>query len=242
LIEKVLILPDVHLTQKGYAKPYELVKKFMKSYKPHKTVLLGDFMDCEAISHWNENKRLTMEGIRWEKELEVANRELDYIQEYSGHVIYLEGNHEDWTGVYTEKNPGMGGFVDIPKNLNIFKRGMEWVKYGDLYEIGKMIFVHGLYISIYHAKKHLLAIGDHVCYGHAHNAQTHQLNMRRQDPYMAYGLGCLCDHAPAYMKNKHANWMNQFAIMEWNTKMGNFNLTPINITDNQFIYGGKQYK
>jgi hypothetical protein len=67
------------------------------------------------------------------------------------------------------------------------------------------------------------------------------LNMKMQKPIMAYGLGCLCNHAPEYMKNKPANWLNQFGVMEQDSR-GVFNLYPVNITEGQFIYNGKRYK
>jgi len=68
------------------------------------------------------------------------------------------------------------------------------------------------------------------------------INMRMQEPIMSWGLGCLCGHAPDYGKGRPMNWINQFAVFELDSKTGNFNLTPINIIDNKFIYNGRLYK
>ena len=242
MIERILILPDVHITQNGYSKAYALAREFTKYYKPHETVLLGDFMECEAVCHWIENKRRLVENKRLLKEYAVANQELDWVQKYSRRVVYLEGNHENWVEQYIDKHPEVEGLLELSTNLRLGKRGIRFVPLNNLYRKGRIHFLHGVYINKFHALKHLTRYGCCLCYGHTHTAQTAQLNMKMMLPIMAYGLGCLCDHAPAYLKGRPSNWICQLAVMECNTKTGRFNLTPINITDNQFIYNGKEWK
>jgi predicted phosphodiesterase len=236
MIERTVILPDVHLTDSGYAFPYGLVKKFIKGYKPDEIIILGDFMDNISLSHWIEDKKRPMEGRRYKKECEVANRELDFLQANSKKVVYLEGNHEFWTEMYLDKNPNMCGILEIPIVLDLKERGIRYLHINKLYKKGKIYFTHGCYATKYHANKMLQTYGCCICYGHTHNAQTHMMNMKMQEPIMAYGLGCLCDHAPFYLRNRPANWINQFAVMESDEK--GFNLTPINITRKRFIWGG----
>lgn len=242
MTHRVLILPDIHLTQDGPAVPYTLVKSFLREYKPHLTIILGDFMECEALSHWLESKRKLLENKRYNKECVVANDELDYIQQYSQEIVYLEGNHENWVEQYVEKRPEVEGLLEIPIRLHLKQRSIKWIPLNKLYRVGKLYFVHGTYINKYHAQKHLVAYGCNICYGHTHTAQTHQLNMQMQEPIMAYGLGCLCDREPQFMRGRPANWINQFAVMDLEEKTGRFNLSPINITRGQFLYAGKRYR
>ena len=241
MIKRVLILPDVHLTGEGYSPSYSLAKTFVKDIRPDEIILLGDFLDCTSLSHWIENKTLLLENKRYLLEIGNANEELDYLQKYSKKVTYLEGNHENWVQQYIEKHPMLEGMLEIPLRLELKERNIEWFPLNELYRVGKMYFLHGDTTVKYHASKMLQDYGCCLCYGHTHTAQTAQMNMKMQEPIMAYGLGCLCSHEPHYMKGKHARWIDQVGIMEYDEN-GNFNLTPINITAGQFIWEGKEYK
>ena len=61
---KAVILPDVHIGDKGYDSVYDSVKKFLKDFKPDKTYLLGDFAECASLSHWEMDSKRKMEGKR----------------------------------------------------------------------------------------------------------------------------------------------------------------------------------
>ena len=241
-INNIIILPDVHLNEEGYHSSYALVRKFIAAFEPDEIILLGDFMDCVSLCHWNENKRITMENKRWLKECDMANKELDFLQKYSDKVTYLEGNHERWSYDYAERHPEMQGYVEVPIRLNLKARNIDWHTMNTLYQIGDIYFTHGIYINKYHSHKHLERLGCNICYGHSHNSQTFQINMKMQSPFMAYGLGCLCGHSPRYMKNKPCNWINQFAVCYSDNKTGFFNLIPVNIIDDSFIWNGRLFK
>lgn len=172
--------------------------------------------------------------------MKIANKELDFLQEHAKKVTYLEGNHENWVEQYVDKHPEMEGLIEVPIKLKLKKRGIEWHKYNTLYKVGNLYFTHGCFTGKYHAAKHLQAFGCNLVYGHSHNTQTSMQNMKMQDVYVAYGLGCLCDHEPEYMKGRPANWINSFGIVYFNKK-GNFNFYQINIIDNNFMWEGKEY-
>ena len=239
-IKSIIILPDVHLTE-SIPKDYLLVKAFIKDFKPDEIILLGDFMDIASLSAWDYDKKRIMEGRRFVKEVRRANNELDYLQKYSKKVIYLEGNHEDRVNRYLDKNPEMEGMIEIPEQLGLKERKINWIKMNGLYKKGTMYFTHGMYTNLHNAKKHLQTLGCNVCYGHQHGTQTAMQNMKMQRPHMAYALGTLGDKAPSYMKNRPANWISQFGIFYWNTKTGGFNLYPVNIIKNKFLWKDKEY-
>jgi predicted phosphodiesterase len=240
-LRSCIVIPDAHLTDKT-PEDYKAIKGFIKEFKPHTILILGDFMDVEALSAWDYDKKRIMEGRRYLKEVACANIELDFLQKHSKEVIYLEGNHEDRVNRYLDKNPEMEGLIEIPLQLDLAGRGIKWVKMNDLFPLGHMYFTHGLYTNDHHAKKHLLSLGCNICYGHTHKAQMYMQNMAMQRPHMAYALGTLGDKNPDYMRNKPSNWINQFAVYYWNTITGNFNLYPVNVIDNKFIWEGKEYK
>ena len=241
MIKRVIILPDIHIDEKT-PKPYLAVKKFIKEYKADQIILLGDFADINSLSGWDYDKKRPMEGRRFKNEMNNLNKELDFLQKHTKKITYLEGNHEDRIERYLDKNPEMEGLIEIKEQLNLKGRGIEFKEMNKLYKLGSCYFTHGLYTSKYHANKHLHSLGCNIVYGHAHRAQTDMMTMKMQDSIMAYGLGCLCDKAPAYMKGRPANWINQFTVFEYDDKTGDFNIFPINIMKNRFRFNGKQYQ
>ena len=241
MISKVIILPDIHMTDKT-PKTYKVVKGFISQFKPDETIILGDFMDVASLSAWDYDKKRKMEGRRFLKEVDCANKELDYIQKYSKKIIYIVGNHENRVDRYLDKNPEMEGMIDLLTVLKIHKRKIEWIPLDKVYALGKCNFVHGLYTNQYHAKKTLEAVGDNIVYGHVHQASSFFKTAKLQKPIMAYSLGCLGDLAPEYMAGKWANWITGFGVMYYNTDNGLFNLYPINIISNKFIFNGVEYK
>jgi len=240
MIKRAVILPDVHLTD-SVPTPYLTVKGFIKDFKPHEIILLGDFMDISSLSAWDYDKKRPMEGRRFKKEVNCANRELDFLQKHTEKITYIEGNHEDRVNRYLDKNPEMEGMIEIRENLRLKDRKIKWWKMNKLYKLGDMHFTHGMWTNKYNAQKHLTNLGCNITYGHAHGTQTAMQNMAMQKPYIAYALGCLCGHEPDYLKGRPANWINQFGVMYYDTKNGNFNLYPINIIKNKFVFNGRLY-
>jgi len=241
MIKKLLVLPDVHLTDQ-VPKVYSVVKKFVKDFQPHETILLGDFMDVSALSAWDFDKRQNMEGRRFKKEISCADREIKFLEKHSKKITYICGNHEYRVDRYLEKNPEMQGLIEIPILLSLKNRSINWVTVDEIYSKGHLNFIHGWYVTKYHAAKHLDVIGDCVVYGHTHLPQNYSKNLALHKEIMAYGLGCLCDKAPEYMHGRFANWINNFAVVYYDTVVGNFNLYEINIIDKSFMWNGKKYK
>lgn len=240
MIKRLMVFPDVHLNT-AISQPYAIARHFLKEYKPDELILLGDFLDCNSLSHWLDNKKLTMENKRFMKEIDFANIELDFLAKHTKKIVYLEGNHEDWIDQYLEKHPELQGLIEIPHKLKLEERGIEWHEMNQMYKVGKLYLTHGFYITKYHACKNLHTLGCNICYGHSHNAQTYQINMKMQEPFMAYGLGCLCDHEPYYMKGRPCNWINQLAVIDVDTQTGQFNLTPINIIRGALLFNGEKH-
>ena len=241
MIKKVIILPDVHIDTK-VSKEYKVVKRFVKDFKADEIVLLGDFMDVSALSAWDLDKKRLMEGRRYKKEVDVVNNELNYLQNYTKKITYLEGNHENRVERYLDRNPEMEGMIEVKEVLYLNNRKIIYHKMNELYKLGHLRFTHGIYTNEFHTKKTLQAIGDNIVYGHIHRPQAYMLNMMLQKPIMAYSLGSLCNKSPDYMKGKPANWMTGFAVVYYDDKNGMFNLYVINIINNKFIWNGKIYE
>jgi len=241
MVQKIVILPDVHLTDK-VPKEYTLTKKFIKDYKPDEIILLGDFMEVASLSSYDLCKARLIEGKRFEKELEIARLEINALCNLSKKITYLEGNHEDRIERYLDDHPELEGMLEIPKRLQFTQNGVHWHKMNTLIKRGKLYFTHGVYYGKYFAKKTLDDYGCSIVVGHTHRHQIMTSYPKMQKyPMICYGLGCLGDTDPSYKKNCPTGHINQFAIAEIGSK-GYFNLYPITIINNTFIYNGKEYK
>lgn len=242
MIEKQIQLPDVHLTNKN-DKVYDVVKKFIKKFKPDKIFIMGDFMDVSALSAWDYDKKRKMEGRRFKQEVEKANEELDFLQKHSKQVIYLEGNHEYRIERYLDKNPEMEGLIEVENVLNLKDRNIPFIPQKQQpYIDNNLAHLHGVYTNKYHATKTLQAYGTNVIYGHTHRPQSDMMSMMFQKPIMSWCLGCLCDKHPDYMNGRPTSHLQNFGIRYVDTKTKNFNQYSVNIINNKFIWEGKVYE
>jgi len=237
---KNVVLTDVHITRKGYAPVYGVVKRFIADFKPDVAYLVGDFAECEALSPHLKGQYSEATHLA---ELEVLDKELTFLENNCGKIVWFEGNHCDWVNQYEAKNPATRGLLGYEKQLRLKERGIEWVprKRKKLYKVGKLHMFHGMYVNEYHAKKHLMKLGCSVVYGHTHVSQVHTNNQVMQRTHKAYGLGCLCNKKASYLKDLEGSWNHEFAVLYVATN-GEFNLYPIDIINNRFYFNGKSYK
>lgn len=245
-MKRVLIIPDAHIEEET-PEPYKVFKKFVKKeYKKiDEVVILGDFADVVSLNDWDNDKPLLMENRRYKREMDNVNKELDFLQKYFKKINYIEGNHENRATRYVEKHSEMEGLIEIPEVLHLEERGIKWIpdnifeETGTFFKIGKMYFHHGLSANQNAAKTIMLKLGCNICCGHLHRYMVYVLNMAKQRPHIAYQLGCLCGKQAPYLKGKPSGWVNQFAVMDYNDDI--FDLKPITMIDNKFIFNGKIY-
>lgn len=246
-IYRVLILPDAH-TPNHDVKTHRTILNFMRDIDFDECIDLGDFMDFDQISKFSMNMLRTLEGKRLLKDYDIANNVLDERLEALGKqckYTLLQGNHDFRMEVLIDKAPQFEGILEVEKNLRLEERGITWVpswSKGELYKIGKLNFMHGDYISKYHANKMVDVYGVNLVYGHTHDHQVFEKTTKGDlNPVMAMSLGYLADpNKLKYTRNRPNNWSQLIGIAEIRTN-GNFNLTPIRIFNHEFSYGGKIY-
>ncbi len=236
---KSIILPDLHISRRGYARVYDTVKDFIIDFKPDVVYLLGDFADNEALCpHMMGN----FSSATHAAEIRVLDKELKFLEKHSGKIVWIEGNHEDWVNQYEAKFPKLRGTLTYETQLRLSERNITWIPRSrkKLLKVGKLHMFHGMYINEYHANKHLRKIGCSVVYGHTHVGQVHTNDQVMQRTHKAYGLGCLCNKKASYLKDLEGSWNHEFAVL-YSATNGDFNLYPIDIIGNRFYFNGKSY-
>ncbi|MHA2012735.1 MAG: metallophosphoesterase [Candidatus Helarchaeota archaeon] len=241
--EVALFIPDVHIPHEN--KPAcKAVLKLMKDVTFDKFLIMGDFLDYGAISHWNKNKHRTLEMKRLKDDYISGNVLLDEFDKYLPQKCdkyFLKGNHEVWIDDLLEEIPALEGMVEPETQLFLKDRNYKIYEYNQLAKIGRLYATHGIYAGVNPIKKHLDELKVNIIFVH-----THTLGMRlssspaREIAFSGYNAGCLCDLGPDYMKNRPNSWTHGFAIGYFYPN-GFFDIQLIRIVNGKFILNNKIY-
>ena len=208
-------------------------------------IKLGDYMDMEPISHWNKNKKKTLEGRRLMEDYVVGNVLLDEFDKRlpsNAPKYYFWGNHEDWYNQFIEELPALEGFADPTKELKLIERGYKVFPYNHIEQFGRLSITHGIYACTDSTKKHLDELKTNVMFGHTHTqAEKYASSEARTLSMGGYNLGCLCDMAPDYMRGRPHKWTHGFAILYVEKNTGNFFVDLKRIVKGRFIHNNKLY-
>lgn len=109
---KVAVLPDIHAPAHHKLIMWA-VKEWLKDFRPHILMVIGDLADMFALSAWPKPPRVVVDG---QKELDESRRLLDSLVAVSGaqYTFVIMGNHEDRIRRYlTNPASGLGSIVDF---------------------------------------------------------------------------------------------------------------------------------
>ena len=240
-IRKWLAFGDLHVPSHDMEAIRAMVS-FAKDYKPDALLNLGDFCDCESVSHWMKDKRLSLEGKRVQNEIDETLAISDWFDEQLPTVkkkVYCAGNHEEWLKMYVDEHPALHGLIDFEQDLR--DRNWEVVPYNTRYKIGYLRAFHGLRVNKHHALATLNDLGVSCIYGHTHDRQEHTIS-HDDGEKSAQSIGCLCKMNPAYAKNRPKRWVHGFATIDEIIETGEFFIDFVKIIDGKFCRNGKLYR
>lgn len=214
---KVIAQPDTHVKFIDKS-AYSAFEQFCEWMQPDVHIIMGDFLDCEGLSHWDadtlEPRRIVPEIISGKKLIE---RFVEKTPKCSSR-IYLTGNHEHWIDMAFNKMPELfdglaelGIEINLKTMLGLEKLGYQLFELNHLIKIGKAHFTHGIYTGTHHAKKHIDVFKTNIYYGHLHDNQEHN-QTSVTGPMEAASLGCLCRLDAKFLKGKPNNWVHSFGI------------------------------
>jgi predicted phosphodiesterase len=144
-MQKIAFLPDAH-------RPYhdkiawELFLLAISDWKPDILVCLGDLADCYKVSSFSKDP--TRE-YSFKEEIDNVLEGLDDLDALGAtRKIFVAGNHEHRLVRYLqEKAPELFEFIDIPKLLELEKRGWEYVPYKSAIQLGKLWITHDVGVA-----------------------------------------------------------------------------------------------
>lgn len=213
----------------------------------------GDQNDNEEISHHNKKRLILRSPGSYRRNTKFFDEQvlkpIETRLAPEATTVWIEGNHDDWENQLVEENPELQGTVERTQILNIAGRGWQIVPRGEIYELGKLVVIHGETLTglgnqgpNYHSKKAVEAYGRSVLYGHIHSPQsfTKIAPYAKSDKFMAWCSPILGATNPSYLRNRPTAWLNGFTVVEVQ-ESGSFNVYPIMVFDGKFRFGGKEY-
>lgn len=242
-IDAWIILSDLQV-------PYEdvhslaAVEKYMAAHKWAGYIQIGDFLDFDSISSFNQHLPRKTRNSFISNDIDRANKILDRHQAIvrrrnpEAKFVLLEGNHEERVERFLDQNPMFEGLLDVPKLLRLGERDIKWIKAwtnGETYSVGKARFTHGNYTNQYHAKKMVDAEDRSIFYGHTHDMMCIPKSKRdKTELHIGQSIGCLCEIEQSYMKGKPSNWQQGFMVL-FLMPNGNYTYYTPRIFDHKFI-------
>jgi len=166
-LEKILFIPDCHHPYVDL-NAWNLMLKAAKQFKPHHTVIMGDFADFYGVSSHSKSPD---RSLKLKEEVESTKTALDQIKSLGAkNNVFIAGNHEDRLLRYLQdRAPELFDFISIPKILELKEKGFKYVPYKQAYKIGKLNITHdaGNCGRVAHQKA-LDTFQHNVLIGHTH--------------------------------------------------------------------------
>lgn len=228
-----LVASDIHYPYEDRA-AYELMLNVAEDLQPQVVVLLGDIMDCYAVSsHDKDANRATPAAFK--EELQYTRRKLQEIRDRlpNTRIIYKEGNHETRLSRYITKNAATLsnlGCVTLPELLDLASLNIEWIGNDDRLRIGKLWHIHGNEVAgggQSPARLKYLRMQCNFIFGHLHTRDKFRPRAYDGQQHGAYANPCLCDLEPEYAHHTH-NWSHGFTIIDHDTD-GTFQVEEIEV-------------
>lgn len=243
----IMSIFDIH--GKSRHKPtIRIFRKIAKELNPDIIVFGGDNEDFDGISRFTaKNINKGMKEAIEERKWFTKNIYEPIIKDAGNPEVYIcLGNHdgqrvEDVISKMRERDDNFraDSFEEKIDPKKFFKNA-KICSYNQYHKIGKILFTHGTYHGLNHAKKHADVFGTNVCYGHIH---THSVFTRTNlgISHESVSMPCACDLNPSYMKQKQTSWVNGFGI-HYILPNGNFQTYVVKVINNKTIWNGKIYK
>ena len=240
-LERILFIPDSHIPYEDKV-AFELMLKAGRSFRPHHTIIKGDFADFYDVSDHSKdpNRRFKLN-----EEVDRVKERLDDVLSLGArNNVYVAGNHEDRLERYLrEKAPELFNMISIPKILELKEKGFKYVPYKQAYKIGKLNITHDTgNAGRYAHYKSLDDFQHNIVIGHTHRvgyAVEGDANGNRHVTAMFGWLGNVEEIDYLHRVKAIKNWSLGFGIGYLEPKSGIVYLVPVPIIKNTCLIEGK---
>lgn len=243
-LEKILIIPDTHFPYEDKA-AWALMLKAGKLFKPDHCIIMGDFIDCYAVS--SHSKRPDR-ALALKKEVDATKAGLAQVKSLGArNNVFISGNHEDRLERYLKDHaPELFEFISIPKILELRENGFKYVPYKHSYRLGKLNLTHDCgNAGRYAHYKSLDTFQHNIVIGHTHRLGYAVEGNASGDRHVTAMFGWLGDVKEVdYMHQVKAikDWSLGFGLGYLDRATGNVYLQPVPIVNNSVLIEGNLVK
>jgi len=217
-------------------------KKFVHTHQPRVIHILGDLLDCYAVSKFSKDPARL---LSLQDEFDQGTEFLRELRELCPSTIisFVEGNHEARLQKFLcSQAPQLKSLrcLDVRQQLKLAENRIWWWAENSFYRWKHLFYTHGLYVRKHSgvaAKEHFEQFGGCVIHGHGHRFGTYYRTTLR-DTFACWENGCMADpkqqdYCPI------ANWQQGWSVV-WH--IGNrFHVDQIVVIDGAYVYHGKEY-
>jgi hypothetical protein len=155
---KTLVIGDAHVKPDENLVRFEWASSLIIDERPDNIVIIGDFLAMDSLCYWDRNKRLTLEGRRYARDIHWGQLALDTLFSsltkeqdkkrdqhkamYKPFCVYLEGNHEFWVKRYVEEYAEFEAYLDVQHDLGCPRRNIQYIPYRDDININGVLSTH----------------------------------------------------------------------------------------------------
>ena len=252
-LKRILVLPDIHAPLYDN-NSINVILSFCRVFKPTHFIQLGDFCDFNSLSTFELHYR--KEFVFLDDELDSANELLDRIEKSLPRgckKMMIGGNHEarydkwlpKWDFYPNKIVRSIRKFKESwMDEYNLKKRGWQACEYGEHFEIGKLIFVHGWETNAGAPRKMITEYftGKNIIYGHTHKHQVYCSLDTNGHPIEAESIGTLSNFNLSYLRGKPASGWTRGFVYIYMSEDGTFTKNFIHVIDGKFIHNGRVYR
>ena len=188
---------------------------FAADFQPDVWIEGGDNLDCGPVSHWLQDKKLSLNNLDLSRDTEAYTAlVLDPLRQLPSitQKYWMIGNHEMWLTQLAEKHPGIQRVLNVKNLLDLD----DWtvVPQGGHVKLGKLYFIHGdtLPNTKSMAEQAVIRYEHSIRFGHFHTFQaaTKYSALDAKDVKTGVAVPGLCRRNPGYLAGRPNQWSQGF--------------------------------
>ena len=244
----ILVIGDAHVTDRQSLRRFDWLAEYVRTHGTNLThcIIIGDFLSLNALSAWDRDKRLLMEGRRLFKEISSGRKAVQILTDALDpkvKKIFIEGNHENRLTRYVETHPELEAKeFTVEQLLALGELGWEWVPYKKYKVVGGIHFTHIPFGKMREitgkdicSKAEAVTIHSTV-FGHTHELHTscvHKHGMKHLQQIL--NCGCFFEQSEEYVEGKMTNYWKGVVRLN-NYEYGRFDLETTSMSQLERAY------
>lgn len=201
----ILWLSDIHIPNQDND-AIKLAIEYGAKQKVNCIVLGGDVLDNTPFTSHDAPPPSPDDVVEW---FEYCQIFLSHLRTKfpKAHIIWLEGNHDNWYMRYLMKKAPMlfnDDYYKLPQRLDLKKFNIDFYEQHIVVRAGKLHMLHGhtivrgMFAPVNAARGVFIRAKSSMIIGHVHSTSNHSETNIKEEPISCWSTGCLCTLAPDY--------------------------------------------